>query len=220
MQSKYQALDKSLPTLVLFDFDGTLTCKDSFPDFLKFAMGRTAFYLGLLRLSPLLVTYKLRIISNHSAKEKVISYFLGGWDIDEFQTIADRYSASRIARIVRPNALKTLRRHQERGHNVVVVSASIESWLRNWCQTNDLDLIATQLEVRNGRLTGRFATKNCYGAEKVSRILERFDLNEFGDIYAYGDSRGDREMLAVANRPFHHHFSRFFGLPAIRCWFS
>ena len=84
---------------------------------------------------------------------------------------------------------------------MVVVSASIDSWLQKWCDYYQIELIATQLEFKNGKLTGRFATKNCYGIEKVNRIKAQFDLTKFEHIYAYGDSAGDKEMLAISTHP-------------------
>ena len=74
--------------------------------------------------------------------------------------------------------------HQEQGHKVVVVSASMECWLKKWCEKYSIDLIATRLEIQDGKLTGKFATKNCYGPEKANRIKEVYDLSQFDYIYA------------------------------------
>ena len=69
-----------------------------------------------------------------------------------------------------------------------------------------IELIATKLEFKAGKLTGKFATNNCYGAEKSHRIKELFDLELYDYIYAYGDSRGDKEMLALADESFYKPF--------------
>lgn len=167
-------------------------------DFIQFAVGKPAYFLTLFKLSPILLAYLLKIIPNYSAKEKLLAAFFKGRKADSFQRIADEYSLTRIESIVRPQAMEKIRRHQARGDRVVVVSASMESWLKGWCGINRIELIATRLEVRNGRLTGRFATKNCYGIEKVNRIKELYNLPDFSTIHAYGDSCGDREMLQLA----------------------
>jgi phosphatidylglycerophosphatase C len=91
--------------------------------------------------------------------------------------------------------------HKTQGHKVAVVSASIDYWLNDWCKLNGLDLISTTLELKNGKLTGRLSGKNCYGIEKVNRIKNRYNLAEFDQIYAYGNSAGDREMLLLASAP-------------------
>jgi HAD superfamily phosphoserine phosphatase-like hydrolase len=80
------------------------------------------------------------------------------------------------------------------------VSASADLWLKDWCtQEGIADLLATQLEVVNGVLTGNLASANCRGPEKVRRIQELLDIRDYERIFAYGDSSGDQEMLALAH---------------------
>lgn len=186
-------------TLALFDFDGTITDKDSLIDFIQYATGKSSYYRGLLALSPMLLAFKLKLIRNDIAKEKLITYFFKGWTHLRFKEIADSYSCGDIRKIIRPDMLKKLHWHQQQNHDIVIVSASMESWLKIWCQENKIDLIATQLEVIDDIVTGKFASKNCHGAEKVNRIKQRYDLSNYKAIYAYGDSSGDKEMLAIAN---------------------
>lgn len=192
--------------LALFDFDGTITKKDSLVDFIKYASGDFNYYKGLLMLSPMLAAYKLKFISNHSAKEKLIAHFFSGWDIKRFQLIANKYSKEQIDKIIRPKALERIKWHQANGHKIVVVSASIENWLKGWCEKNSLALLGTTLEVENAKLTGKFSSKNCFGIEKVNRIREQYNLDEYTTIYAYGDSKGDTEMLAIANKKHYKPF--------------
>jgi phosphoserine phosphatase len=75
--------------------------------------------------------------------------------------------------------------------------------LADWCTTCDVDLIATKLEIRNGRVTGRFLTRSCSGKEKVRRIEERYDVKSYDYIYAYGDTQGDKAMLDIANEKYY-----------------
>ena len=192
--------------IAFFDFDGTITTKDSLPDFIKFAIGKPKYYLGLCLLSPILLAYVLKLLPNHSAKEKMISYYFKGWSEKNFQTVADEYAAHQIDKIVRPKALEKLHWHQEQGHKVVIVSASMKSWLKKWCDAQNVELISTQLEIKQGKLTGKFATKNCHGNEKVNRIKEQYPLQDYSYIYAYGDSSGDKDMLKLANEAFYKPF--------------
>ena len=193
-------------SIAFFDFDGTISTKDSLVEFIKFSVGKYRYYYGLLRLSPLLVLYILKIIPNNIAKEKLLSNYFKDWDIEEFEKLAEKYSETELNHIIKPSAIEKIKWHQEQGHKVVVVSASIDSWLQKWCDYYQIELIATQLEFKNGKLTGRFATKNCYGIEKVNRIKAQFDLSKFEHIYAYGDSAGDKEMLAISTYP---HYKLF-----------
>ena len=193
-------------SIAFFDFDGTISDKDSMVEFIKFAVGKYRYYYGLLKLSPTLVLYSLSIISNNIAKEKLLSNYFKGWYVEEFESLAEKYSESALNQIIKPSAIEKIKWHQEQGHKVVVVSASIDSWLKKWCDHYQIELIATQLEFKNGKLTGRFSTKNCYGIEKVNRIKTQFDLTKFEQIYAYGDSAGDKEMLAISTHPYYKLF--------------
>ena len=67
-------------------------------------------------------------------------------------------------------------------------------------------LIATNLVIDQGKITGNIDGNNCYGEEKVNRIKQLYDLNSYSIIYAYGDSSGDRPMLALAQKPFYKPF--------------
>jgi HAD superfamily hydrolase (TIGR01490 family) len=108
--------------------------------------------------------------------------------------------------VVKKTAMQRINWHKQEGHKVVIVSASFDDVLKNWCDMNALDLIATKIEVRDGKLTGKFYSKNCYGPEKVKRVKEKYNLTGFEYIYAYGDSRGDREMLALADEGYYDFF--------------
>jgi len=198
---------QSLPTIAIFDFDGTLTDRDSFFPFLKMVVGSSRFWWGLFILSPILVGYALRLVPNWRAKETVLAYFLSGLSEEQLQQLGQRFAAQKISKLLRPEALQRLGWHQEQGHQIVLVSASLEAYLLPWAQAMGFDqVIGTQLEVRSGLLTGRILQKNCYGREKVTRLRALLgDLSGYC-LYAYGDSRGDRELLACVNYPYYRTF--------------
>ena len=192
--------------LALFDFDGTITTKDSLVDFIQYATGKSTYYVGLLKLSPMLVAYTFKLIPNHIAKEKLIGHFFKDWDINLFQKLAEQYSSEQIDKITRPKATEKIKWHQEQGHKVVMVSASMECWLEAWCDMQNIELISTQLEMRDNKLTGKFVTKNCYGIEKANRVKKAYNLSDYDYVYAYGDSHGDKELLALADESFYKPF--------------
>lgn len=193
-------------TLALFDFDGTITKDDSLLKFIRFVVGDARFVIGLFVLSPILVAYKLKLIPNYKAKQKMLSWFFKGMKKEDFLEVASRYSLVHIDKILRPKAIERLNWHKEQNHKIVIVSASIDCWLRPWCQKNGFELIATKLEIKNDIVTGILATKNCYGQEKVNRIKDVYNISDFDHIYAYGDSSGDKEMLALAKESFYKPF--------------
>lgn len=192
--------------LALFDFDGTLTKSDSLIGFIRFARGNTAYVFGMLFLSPMLVRFKLKLIPNYKAKQMMLSYFFKGMDAKMFQDIALEYSLEHIDPILRPKAMEKMKWHIKQGHKVVIVSASMKCWLKPWCDKHHIDLISTELEIEDEKLTGKFKTKNCYGIEKETRVREVYALDTYEYIYAYGDSSGDKELLALADESFYKPF--------------
>lgn len=193
-------------TLILFDFDGTITTKDTLIEFLKFYCGNLKFFFGMFLLSPVLVSYLLKLIPNWKGKQMVLRYFLGGEDIAEFNARCKNFSENILPRLIRPGALNAIDEYVKEGAIVAVVSASAENWVGPWCETKGLICLATQLEVENGKITGFICGQNCYGPEKVKRIEKQFLLSDFDHIVAYGDSSGDREMFSIAHL---HHYKPF-----------
>lgn len=190
----------------LFDFDGTITTNDSLIRFIRFVVGDAKFLWGMILLSPMLVTYKLKLIPNYKAKQMMLSYFFKGMNEHKFQKVAEIYSLEHIDTILRPKAMEKIEWHKEQGHKVVIVSASIECWLKPWCDKNGLDLIATKIQIKDGIVTGKLLSKNCYGIEKVNRINKAYNLSNYSYIYAYGDSPGDKELLNLADENFYKPF--------------
>ena len=193
--------------IAFFDFDGTVTSKVSLAEFIKFAVGKRRFYLGILATSPTLIAYKLKLLSNHAAKQIFFSHFFKNWASDHFHAIASEYSVNHLDEIIRKNAIEKMNWHKDNGDRVIVVSASIENWLAGWCDKNNVGLIATQIQESDHKITGNFSTKNCYGMEKVNRIRQTVNLADYDEVYAYGDSAGDKEMLQLADKSYYKKFN-------------
>lgn len=191
-----------------FDFDGTITRKDTLIEFLRFTHG-WRFYAGFALLMPVLVLYRLGVVRNDAAKRIVFSWFYKGWPVDRFNAACAAF-ATTIR--VRPAALAAIREHLSAGDTVVIVSASIENWVKPWAEANGVGIVlGTRVEVDGqGRITGRFLTPNCYGTEKVGRLERQFPelVLERSSVFvtAYGDSKGDRELLAFADRGYYKTF--------------
>lgn len=187
--------------IAVFDFDGTLTTKDSMLEFVKYVKGTRALLLGLLRFAPQIMLMKLRIVDNHSMKEKVLAHFFKGMKHSEFQEYGMTF-ASRLSEMLNHGTAAILQQHLSEGADVYVVSASVVEWVRPFCQTLGVkNIIGTEMEVDSqGVLTGRFSTHNCYGPEKVRRFLKEEPLRDTYYLYAYGDSKGDYDMFALADK--------------------
>lgn len=192
--------------IAFFDFDGTITTEDSLPAFIKFHSGRRKYYFGVLLNSPFIVAYKLGILSNHAAKQRLFRYFFRNASLNEFQTVADTFAETVVPGMVRNKALAEIRKLQALGFEVVIVSASASNWIRHWSSSVDAALVATDLEVADGRLTGNIKGLNCHGLEKVKRIQEAYDVSGYDEIYGYGDTKGDKPMLSLATFGFYQPF--------------
>jgi phosphatidylglycerophosphatase C len=192
--------------IAFFDFDGTITTRDTLLEVIKFYKGNFKFYFGFIVHAPFLIAYKAGIISNQSAKERVLKYFFGGIKQESFQQRCNEFSASHIAQLIRPKALHEIEKLKGAGAEVVIVSASAENWIAAWCKENNLQLIGTKLQVVNDLLTGKIEGFNCYGKEKVNRINKAFDLLGYDEIFCYGDTKGDKPMLELATFSFYKPF--------------
>ncbi len=195
-------MNNQTKSLALFDFDGTITTKDTFIEFIKFTEGTSGFHWGIFKQSPLLLLYALKIIPNYLAKQKLFASFYQGTETTFFNHWAEDFKAY-INTIVKPKALNRLDFHRSLGHRIVIVSAGLENMIEPWCRENNIELIATKIEFNNGQLTGKFASKNCYAEQKVVRIKEILNINEYDKIYAYGNSKGDLAMLELASERFY-----------------
>ena len=193
-----------------FDFDGTLTTSDTLLEFIKYAKGRGRFLMVFLMYSPLLVLMKLHLYPNWKAKQRIFAHLFAGMRIEKFDALC-RGFAEESQHLLRPKGITLLHEALVAGAQVFIVSASIDNWVRPFFDIRNLkgvQVLGTQIEVEDGKLTGRFKSNNCYGKEKVHRIaevLKSFERSEY-EIEAFGDSRGDKEMLAFADKG---HFKPF-----------
>lgn len=192
--------------IAFFDFDGTITKKDSLLEFIKYSRGVTSFYVGLALNAPVLIAYKLQIMSNQRAKEIILRYFFGKMPLEEFNRICEVYSREVLPSLIRPKALKEISKLKEAGAEVVVISASPENWVNNWSINEGLSCIATKLVTKDNMITGRINGLNCHGSEKVRRIREEYQLDQYSSVYCYGDNPADKAMLSLGNYRFYKPF--------------
>ena len=185
--------------LVAFDFDGTLSFRDSFMAFLAWRSGAGAYALGLARLAPAALAY-LADRDRGRLKAAATRIFLRGIKRTELDAACDAFAASPLGRrLIRPDAEQRWRQWKEVGAELVIVTASPEEVVAPFARRLGADrLIGTRLGFDSeDRVTGAFDSENCRGPEKVLRLKAAY-----GDSVrlaaAYGDTSGDRELLALA----------------------
>lgn len=194
--------------IAFFDFDGTITTRDSLLEIIKFLKGRTAYYTGILLNMPWFIAFQINLISADLLKEKILSYFFSGMPENSFQEQCDLFAERVLPGFIRPEAITEMDRLRKDGFEMVIVSASVENWISKFAKQQSLELIATKLQVKNGLITGKIEGKNCKGGQKVIRIKERWDLGSYQEIYVYADSPADKSMMALATRSFYQPFRK------------
>ncbi len=192
--------------IAFFDFDGTITRKDTMLEFIRYTRGSFRFYTGFLLNSPWLIAYKLGLIPNQAAKERILTFFFKRTPLTVFQEECDQFCLHILPGLIRPGAMPEIEKLQQAGVTVVIVSASLGNWIKTWSDSKKTSLLASWPEIREDRLTGKLLGKNCYGEEKVRRIRASYDLGDYTDIYAYGDTSGDLPMLSLARITFFKPF--------------
>jgi HAD superfamily hydrolase (TIGR01490 family) len=193
--------------IAFFDFDGTITTKDTLLEFIKFSKGSFRFYVGFIMNAPYLLAFKLGIITNHSAKEKILRFFFHDTPVEVFKKHCEDFSRSILPKLIRPKAVEEIQKLKQNNTIIAVVSASPENWIEGWAKSLGLELIASRLEVNAGKLTGKMLGKNCHGDEKVNRIAEIYNLSDYSIVAAYGDSNGDKPMLQLARKAYYKPFA-------------
>ncbi|MEN9946396.1 MAG: hypothetical protein RLZZ293_782 [Pseudomonadota bacterium] len=196
-----------------FDFDGTLSNRDTFLPFLLKVVGVWHFILQSPWLLIIGLTYLLKIIDNEQAKSRILQRLICGLSKKQLEHYAEQFASLHLSKYIKPEIFARLEWHREHGHTLYLVSANLAIYLRYWVQLHNLDgVIATELEFDQHQCaTGNLATANCFGAEKVRRIQAYLQIQQlnFDYIYAYGNSRGDYEMLEYANEGFYVSGDKF-----------
>ncbi|MBX2898323.1 MAG: HAD-IB family hydrolase [Cyclobacteriaceae bacterium] len=192
--------------LALFDFDGTITTKDTLFEFCRFKAGKLKFLAGLVWLAPVLVLQRLQLIPAQRAKEIVLAYFVGGMVHAQFRNLCIAFAKERVPALLRPQAQEAMATHTTNHVRILIVSASPEDWIKPWAHRVGAEVLATRLQVVEGKISGKIEGKNCNGVEKVARIKSEVNLAAATYIYAYGDSRGDLPMLALAQEKYFKPF--------------
>jgi phosphatidylglycerophosphatase C len=180
-----------------FDFDGTITRRDTLVPFLRLLRGGPRVTSAMAAASPALPRG-----GREAFKAALLHNLLAGLPAATLEQKARAYG-EQLPRHFRPEAVERIRWHQGQGHEVVIVSASLRAYLDPVVAHLGLDgVCAVELEVDgDGRLTGRMTGANCRGAEKVRRLEAWLGDRPATRLWAYGNSSGDRELLAAAHEP-------------------
>ena len=184
--------------LALVDFDHTVTTCDTYAGFLRGIVTPEQQASAKWTVGPWLFAYRRGLLSAAALRVRVTRLAFTGRDLAGIEAAGARYARDTLPGVLRPAMMERIAWHRGRGDTVVLVSGSLDVYLRPWCEQHGLELISNRLEAIDGRLTGRYLDGD-RGEYKAIDIRARYDLSAFARIHAYGDSREDRPMLALAH---------------------
>lgn len=193
-------------TLAAFDFDGTLTRSDTFGPFLREVCGTAALVGAFAADAPRLVLAGIGAGSRDAAKERMLRRLVGGREHADLVACGRAYGEQIAKRGMRPEMITRMQWHAGAGHEIVIVSASLDLYIERTAEVLGIGtVLCSRMETdADGRVTGRLVGGNCRGPEKLRRIREHFGEDGY-ELWAYGDSAGDAEMLAAADHPVRIH---------------
>ena len=187
-----------MPDLALFDFDGTLTTRETFPAFMRYAVVRPRLLAGGVLLAPVVFGYRRGWVAGNPTRASIVQMGLRGVDAERLRAQGAAFARDVLPGVLRPEAMARLAWHRQRGDRVVVVSGGLDVYLAPWCAGQGVELLCSVLAERGGRITG-YAGPQCVGEEKVRRVHALCDLQAYAAIHAYGDTLEDLAMLAMAH---------------------
>lgn len=185
-------------SLALFDFDGTLFLGDSFTKFVFYSLRRQHVIFQSLKLLPWVKGYYLNLYSAPMMRKKLFFTMFKDKNAQTIQNMGKEY-AQLLVKDLNPVLLAQLKAHQKLGHTVVIVSASIDIYLKPFCELLEVDLICSRPEVQENMYTGEYVTPDCSCEQKRLRVCEQYEIERYKTIYAYGNSDEDLAMLSLAS---------------------
>jgi HAD superfamily hydrolase (TIGR01490 family) len=193
--------------IAAFDFDGTISRRDTLMPFLARACGMAAFSRAIGRVAPLAARARAGrhvepIHHRDASKEALLAELLTGREQDWLHRHGAHYAAILPTKL-RPEMVEQVAWHRDAGHELVIVSAGLRAYLEPFARMHGFDhVIAVELEVgETGHLTGSMVGPNVRGPEKARRLDAWLGDDRPELLWAYGNSSGDRELLAMADVP-------------------
>ncbi|MDH6252907.1 phosphatidylglycerophosphatase C [Chryseobacterium sp. H1D6B] len=191
--------------LYCFDFDGTITYKDTMFMYLKF-YDPARYHMQFLRHVPLFILLKLKLAETEKVKKSFIGSILKGQSQEKIEKKAQQFFEHHYPKIVRENALDFIKNIDRTHTQSLLVTASLDIWVKPFADKLQMQLVSTRAEFKNGVFTGNFIGRNCNGNEKLERIKEEISNTKYDKIIAFGDTSGDKQMLKWANEGHYQFF--------------
>ena len=188
--------------IFLFDFDGTITNRDSFILFTYFSIDLLSFFKYWLYVMFFLI---FRLKTKSEIKEFFFIKYFKNCREEDFENICRNFIIKYFKKIIKQSFINYIL-NLNSDDRVVIISASIKNYLEPWCKKMKFELLCTELEIVDGIITGKFSTPNCNYDQKVKRIKAVINLEKFSEIYVFGDSKGDTSMMSLGTKSYYKYF--------------
>ena len=184
--------------IVFVDFDSVVLSKKTPIRFLAYAAGKRRLWLARNLFRPLMWLQALHLIKYKSLHERVFHYLYKQKECTLLEEKARSFSLEVLPRIIDKHTHQKIRWHIERHHEVVMISSGLSLWITPWARTKGVSVIATEVVCKEGILSGEFDPCECRGSERIRRIHQMYDLDDFDSVFIYTRHRDDRELLALS----------------------
>ncbi len=188
--------------LAIFDFDGTLTTRDTTLLFVFYVTGKIKgtwiFVTNIIQLSLAILEMQDWV----SVKEKIFKQAFTNRTALEIEAKGNEFGKKIVPKILNDNVYKEMKQLQRGGYEIVLLSASCRVWLQQWCKDEGIELVCTELIVESDRYTGKISGKNCYGKQKVDALQSVYYLQSTVSIIAYGNHKSDLYYMRLAQQAF------------------
>ena len=182
--------------LVLYDFDGTLTHKDSMWAFLVFTFGKARVVKQIVKSSPALVLASLGLRDKGAVKERFLRMLFKELSESELKSAGKRFASEVVDGLLRPERFAKMNEFLSEGADVYIVSASLDVWLSPIARKFGVGLIATNWDFEQLK----FTTPNCNYEQKVIRVKSQLNLSEYNQIEVFGNSSGDQALMKLRKK--------------------
>tara|TARA_Y100001970_G_scaffold204996_1_gene249614 strand:+ start:4060 stop:4659 length:600 start_codon:yes stop_codon:yes gene_type:complete len=193
--------------IAFFDFDGTITFNDSVKGFYNFVYRRSYLYHYYIKNIYHVLLCKFRFINYATLKKRRLHGLVNKYSKTFIENKSSEFYVNFLKKDLKKDALDEIKFLKDNNFEIIIVSASYNILLKEFCKEYSLGLVTNDLEIKNNKFNGECINKlDCNFGEKVSRIKRKFNLKDYNEIYVYGDSEGDMEMMKIGTKNFYNKF--------------
>lgn len=191
--------------LYLYDFDGTISNKDSMFAFIFYVKKKYKIIISLVLSLPYFFKYFFGIITKNKLKESLLTHIFKEFTENELRNASISFATYFVKNYLKKSALESIQIAKNNKDHICIVTASLDVWMRDIADELKLDLICTESAFVDNTFVG-FKDKNCIGKIKADRVTSKYAIDKYQNVLCFGDSKGDTELLKLGTKSFYKYF--------------